>query len=105
MQLARLAGADTAHTRIYIAVVVNYLRRETGEKEMNENDVLKAVYKLIEDRDKAIKESYMLRGAIIHYEAALKMAYPTGCAIELIDNEWRAGKEIAAIARAMGEIE
>ena len=34
--VARLAGADTAHTSIYIAVVVITLRRETGEKEMNE---------------------------------------------------------------------
>ena len=32
--VARLAGADTAHTSIYIAVVVITLYRETGEKEM-----------------------------------------------------------------------
>ena len=34
--VARLAGADTTHTSIYIVVVVITLRRETGEKEMNE---------------------------------------------------------------------
>ena len=40
--VARLAGADTAHTSIYIAVVVITLCRETGEKEMNE-DIISAV--------------------------------------------------------------
>ena len=36
--VARLGGADTAHTSIYIAVVVITLCRETGEKEMNEDN-------------------------------------------------------------------
>ena len=40
--VARLAGADTTHTSIYITVVVTYLYRETGEKEMNE-DIISAV--------------------------------------------------------------
>ena len=69
---------------------------------MNEDDVLKAVYRLIEDRNKATKESSMLREAITLYEAALKMTYPTGCNVELIDSEWRAARAISAIATAQG---
>ena len=100
--VARLAGADTTHTSIYIAVVVTYLYRETGEKEMNEDDVLKAVYRLIEDRNKAVAEKDRLHEVIAHYEAALKMTYPIGCSIELIDSEWRAARAISAIATAQG---
>ena len=69
---------------------------------MNEDDVLKAVYRLIEDRNKAVAEKDRLHEVIAHYEAALKMTYPIGCSIELIDSEWRAARAISAIATAQG---
>ena len=69
---------------------------------MNEDDVLKAVYKLIDDRDRAVAEKDRLHEAITHYEAALRITYPVGCDIELIDSEWRAARAITAIATAKG---
>ena len=69
---------------------------------MSEDNILKAVYQLVEDRNKAVAEKDRLHEAITHYEAALRITYPVGCDTELIDSEWRAARAISAIATAQG---
>ena len=66
------------------------------------DDVLRRVYKLIDDREKAVKERDLLREVIKYYESAMSMTYRAGCDIEIIDYEWRAAKSLSEIARAKG---
>ena len=66
------------------------------------DDILRKVYKLIDDREKAVKERDLLREVIKYYENAMSMTYRNGCDIKIIDYEWQAAKSLSELARAKG---